>query len=127
MKFETFIDSKWNNYWIKEGTLNIYVRKTPAIFKAKWGDFQLASLSNDNPGHGDLARFLNKWEKHYQFYVENVLNPRLEVFLLGRSYVAVNEKVCLKPWPPCMLGPDPSTIADLFRIVQNYHNGETHD
>jgi hypothetical protein len=127
MKFETFVNSKWNNYWIKEGTLQIYVRKTPSIFKDKWGDFQLASLVNEVPGHGDLKIFLDKWEKHYQFYIENVLNPRLERFLLKRQYVAVNKRICLAPYPPCMLGPDPAMIGDLFRIVKEYHSGDKHD
>lgn len=127
MNFEKFRDSSWRNYWIREGTLNIYVRKTPEQFKKKWGNFQLASLSNDNPGKGDLKKFLDKWEKHYQFYIENVLNPRLEKFFLKRLYKPVNKEICVSPYPPCLLGPDPETISDLFRIVVEYHNGEEHD
>jgi hypothetical protein len=127
MNFETFIKSSWHNYWIKEGTLNIYVRKTPPIFRNKWGDFQLASLSNDKPGNGDLKRFLDKYELIYQFYIENILNPRLERFFLKRSYRVMNDIVCLKPYPPCMLSPSPDMLADLIKIVRQFHSGEEHD
>jgi len=127
MKFETFVNSTWHNYWVKEGTLNLYVRKTPAQFKHKWGDFQLASMSNDKPGNGDLTRFLNYWEGKYQFYIENVLNPRLEVYFRKRGYRTMNYEVCLKPYPPCFLSPEPELLNALVKIVQDYYHGEEND
>jgi hypothetical protein len=103
MKFEEFVRSNWNNWWIQEGHLKIYVRRTPKRFEDRWGDYQLASMSNDiAPGKGALKNFLDKYEPLYQFYIENVLNPQLAVFFLKRGYRIVSGVEA-----PCMMGPKP--------------------
>jgi hypothetical protein len=127
MNFEQFIQSQWRNYWIDEGTLRIYVRKTPEKYRYRWGDIQLASMENKNPGKGDLAKFLNKWELCYQFYIENVFNLELEKFFLKRGYIQVNEQLCLPKYPSCLMGPDSAIINDMRKIVMEYYTGDKDD
>jgi hypothetical protein len=125
LNFEQFTKSELKNEWIKEGRLEIYVRRTPEGYKDRWGDYQLASMTNAKPGKGALQNFLNKWERHYQFYIENVLNPRLVKFFLRRNYkIVTHETMTAQSNPPCMMGPDPKIIMDLFAIVKEYHSGD---
>lgn len=91
--FEEFAKGAARNSWIKEGTLEMYVRRN--YFEgAEWAhiDFDLARLSNERPGNGDLKRFLDKWEPTYTFFIENVSNPRLAAFLLKRGYVIMQKR-----------------------------------
>jgi hypothetical protein len=106
VNFETFIKLNLRNEWLQEyRSLRLYVRKTPEGFKDKWGDYQLASMTSNIPGSGLLTRFLNRYEKKYQFYIENILNPRLITFFEKRGYKVVNDP--LKQGSPCMMGPKP--------------------
>lgn len=87
MTFEEFINTKVRNFWIEEpGGLAIYVRKS--ILPGR-GDYELANMSAEHPGNGALTKFLDKYEKHYSFLVENVFNPRLAKFLERRGYKQV--------------------------------------
>jgi len=77
-------------------TLTLYVRRTPVAFRRTHGDIQIANIINKNPGKGELTRFLDNWsacavgmsdnENRLRFYFENVLNPRLAQYLVGRGY-----------------------------------------
>lgn len=96
MDFETFTKQHMvNRSWIKEGEgkqrLRIYVRRTYEGLRDVYGDYQLANITAVSPGNGGLTRFLNKWEPHYTFYVENVLNVGLRRYLERRGYVGDNE------------------------------------
>jgi hypothetical protein len=109
MTFNEFLNSEWQNYWIEEPGIRIYIRKTPKRFKHKWGDLQLASLSAKKPGDGALTRFLLKYEPKYQFYIENVFEQRLVSFFQNRGYVILNKEWYPFPQhPACMIGPDPN-------------------
>lgn len=91
--FEEFAKGTARNCWIKEGTLEMYFRRN--FFEGEgWAhiDFDLASMSNSKPGKGDLKRFLDKWEPHYTFFIENVSNTRLAAFLLKRGYVIMQNR-----------------------------------
>jgi hypothetical protein len=105
MNFDEFTKSLWYNHWIdEEGHLKMYVRRTPPRFKHRWGNYQLASMSNEiAPGKGALKKFLDKYEPTYQFYIENLLNPQLAVFFLKRGY-----RIVSGDHAPCMMGPDPN-------------------
>lgn len=101
MNFEQFIKSRLSNAWITEyRTLKIYVRRTHPRMREHWGDYQLASMSSTIMGTGLLTKFLNKYEPKYQFYIENLLNPRLFEYFKRRGYIILEEKQ-----PQCMLGP----------------------
>jgi hypothetical protein len=110
MNLEEFINSAWQNFWIHEPGLQIYIRKTPKKYKHKWGDLQLASISAEKPGNGALTRFLDKYEPKYQFYLENVFEERLVKFFQNRGYVILNKIWYPFPqYPACMMGLDPNT------------------
>lgn len=91
--FEEFAKGTARTSWIKEGTLEIYMRRN--YFEGEgWAhiDFDLASVSNSKPGNGDFKRFLDRWEPIYTFFIENVSNPRLAAFLLKRGYVIMQRR-----------------------------------
>jgi hypothetical protein len=103
MIFKNFSESEFRNAWVMEyETLRLYIRRSPPSMKHRWGDFQLASMINEKPGTGLLTRFLDTWEPKYQFYIENILNPRLFEYFKRRGYTILEEKE-----PQCMLGPLP--------------------
>jgi len=89
---------KMGNEWLQaapSSTLTLYVRRTPVAFRRTHGDIQIANMINEKPGKGDLTRFLDAWsacsadsesENRLRFYFENILNPRLAQFLVGRGY-----------------------------------------
>jgi hypothetical protein len=72
--------------------LNLYLRKN----RVHKGTIDLATLTNDNPGHGALKAFIGQFEDlvksygHKRIYVENVLNPRLEKFLRAHKYIKLS-------------------------------------
>lgn len=92
MTFDQFVMSPVRNAWITAGRgdrLSMYIRKPmPHGPRAAIGvDFELANLSAEHPGHGALTGFLDRWEPHYSFLVECIVNPRLHGYLIGRGYV----------------------------------------
>lgn len=86
--FEQFVNQRVRNLWIKEPGIQIYVRKS--LTKER-GDFELANMNADRPGKGALTNFLDKYEGQYQFFVENIQEPRLEAYLLRRGYERVGD------------------------------------
>lgn len=72
--------------WIKEPGLRIYIR---GPHFARGADFILANIEANKPGAGALTRWLDEYEPQFRFYIENVLNPRLERWLALRGYTVV--------------------------------------
>jgi len=83
--------------WISEPGIRIYIRKG---WLATHGDYVLANMEARKPGKGALTAFLDRWEPHYRFSIENVINPRLIPYFERRGYTSVNWKGFR-----CMLGP----------------------
>lgn len=82
--FEEFIKSGKKNAWIAEPGIVLYVRKS---VPSRGTDYDLASMTADNPGNKALTKFLDKYELKYSFFIENVLQPnRLGKYLLKRKY-----------------------------------------
>lgn len=100
MTFEQFTKRPLlRNQWIEEKSgLHIYVRRSRMY---DHGDYMLANMFHESPGQGNLTRFLDEWEPKYRFFVENIMNPRLEKYLERRGYELGNPLALL----PCMLGP----------------------
>jgi hypothetical protein len=105
MTFAQFRLTAYRNSWCyEEKGLEIYVRRS--IPKLRRGDYELANMTNNNRGNGSLTDFLNRWEPEYQFYVENIVNDRLEAYLFRRGYsYIIPPPLSLSDPPPCMLGP----------------------
>lgn len=83
MTFEEFLVSAFRNAWVQEPGIEIYVRKSIRIGV----DIDLANMNADIMGSGSLTKFLNKYEPHHVFCVENVHNPRLIPYLKRRAYM----------------------------------------
>jgi hypothetical protein len=82
-EFEAFLKGPQRNAWIEvENGLRLYVRKS-ARFP---GVITLASMESENPGSGQLTKFLDKNEPNQKFEVENILNERLIPYLKKRGY-----------------------------------------
>lgn len=81
MNFKEFTQSSLPNAWIKEPGIDLYVRKS-----IRPCDFDLANLSAVHPGHGAFTRFLDAYEPHFTFFVENIMNQRLISYLGKRGY-----------------------------------------
>jgi hypothetical protein len=75
-KFQDFVDSDFFNRseWVKEFGVRIYVRKPVSALHS--ADFEIANIEADNPGRGNLTKFL----------YENVMNERLLAYLVRRGY-----------------------------------------
>lgn len=97
MKFAQFVASPLRNDWIKEPGISIYIRR--AIRKD--ADYDLANMQSTDPGKGSLTRFLDTYEPHYKFYIENIFNERLIPYFLRRGYNFANGHT----EPQCMVGP----------------------
>jgi hypothetical protein len=85
-KFQDFVDSDFFNRseWVKEFGVRIYVRKPVSALHS--ADFEIANIEADNPGRGNLTKFLNEYEPKYSFLYENVMNERLLAYLVRRGY-----------------------------------------
>jgi hypothetical protein len=107
MDFEQFTKSGLPNGWVVEyRILHFYVRRTDPRIKYKLGDFQLVSMRNSVPGSGLLTTFLNKWERTYQFYIENIFEKRLYDYFKERKYSVIDGNR-----PYCVLGPMPTELT----------------
>lgn len=89
MNFEQFTKSDKRNAWIYDHKIDMYVRR--CTLPNRKADYELANLSAKYPGHGFFTEFLDEWEPIYSFYIENVINKRLERFLIRRGYQPVND------------------------------------
>ncbi len=76
-------NSRVRGTWIREPGISIYVRKS---VPGRETDFDLASMEADEQGGGALTQFLDKYEPHCRFYVENVLTKRLVEYFKRRGY-----------------------------------------
>jgi hypothetical protein len=88
MNFTEFTESGAPNAWIKEPSLNLYVRNTKHI-NFRTTDFDLANLSALHPGHGAFTLFLDTYEPNHTFFVEHIMNKRLVGYLMERGYEVV--------------------------------------
>ena len=87
MTFDEFMrDSACRNEWVHEPGLSIYIRKTPAPCRDRWGDIQIANVTAAMPGAGAFTAFMDRIELGYSVYVENVINMRLDTWLARRGY-----------------------------------------
>lgn len=103
MNFEQFVESGMRNAWIEEPGISLYVRKS--FLPKLRGDYELANMTATKKGTGSLANFLNRWESKYQFFIENVLDPKFNQYWLDRGYTMLS-----KGPPACFLGPDKNTL-----------------
>lgn len=84
MTFEEFLNQrKQRNAWVQEPGIEIYVRGSIRIGV----DIDLANMNADVMGQGALTKFLDKYEPHHVFCVENIHNPRLAAYLKRRGYL----------------------------------------
>lgn len=72
--------------WITEPGLALYVRKPLEGVRPPGVDFDLADMTATKPGQGAFSAFLDRNEARYGFWVENIINPRLIVYLERRGY-----------------------------------------
>lgn len=86
---------------VEPGPLALYVRRAlhPDV------DFDLANMNAKTPGKGALTAFLDKYEPHYVFRIENILNKRLVPFFLKRGYTIVPNPHDPENAYPCLIGP----------------------
>lgn len=109
--FRKFLKSPLRNAWIMErtgnsSTLHVYVRRS--IIPSHEADFDLANMHASKPGRGALTRFLDRWEPFYRFRIEQVLNPRLEAYLMRRGYTIQSRDLASIP---TLIGPKPTQPA----------------
>lgn len=84
MNFAQFVANKdLDRAWIRERGIDLYVRRS--ILPGR-GQFEIANMLAKRPGKGSLTRFLDMYEPQYSFFIENVLEPRLEAYLMRRGY-----------------------------------------
>ncbi len=73
--------------------LKLYVRKPWAKLRPHV-DVELATIDAENPGQGALTAFLDKYEKVYNIYVENALEPRFQAYFVRRGYHLARHDFC---------------------------------
>ena len=83
MNFKQFLWSNHRNAWLREPGIELYVRRSIRIGV----DIDLANMNADTMGSGSLTKFLDKYEPHHVFCVENIHNPRLPAYLERRGYL----------------------------------------
>ena len=84
MTFEHFLQQRrQRNAWLREPGIDIYLRRSIRIGV----DIDLANMNAAVLGQGALTRFLDKYEPHHVFCVENIHNPRLPAYLKRRGYM----------------------------------------
>jgi hypothetical protein len=87
--FSTFLVSNVPNEWVRYGKhLHLYVRRTrsPALWRNRYGDIQIANMTSNQPGSGELTKFFDEYEPLLCIYLENVMNKRLVKFYERRGY-----------------------------------------
>lgn len=97
MNLETFIKSGIHNQWIKEGRgLSVYVRQGRRYIKGTYyNTLDLATITSNKPGSGQLTPFIEKSEAlalkyHFEMiFIENVLNERLLGWFERRRYTKI--------------------------------------
>lgn len=92
MRFEQFIVSKENRAWVTVPGLKIYVRRPRWQLRGPGVDFELASMDARTPGRGALTKFLDKYESQFGFFVQSIINERLQAYLARRGYVVVSHE-----------------------------------
>lgn len=88
-----FLDSQDRNLWIKEGCIEVYVRKSRRVRDGVWYEaLDVANLTSDKPGSGSLANVMLYIEENAKaanrqcIFVENVINDRLIGWLERHGY-----------------------------------------
>lgn len=81
--FDNFLAGTMLSSWVREPGIELYVRRSIRVGV----DIDLANMNADKMGQGSLTRFLDKYEPHHIFCVENIHNPRLPSYLARRGYV----------------------------------------
>lgn len=112
-ELEHFLASANHNSWLSLGPMRVYCRKGHHIIQANAVDcFDIASVevARGQRGRGHFLRFittltevLKKHKSIQSIYVENVLNPRLERFLLRHGFSVSN--------PPGIRAPVPNSLS----------------
>lgn len=87
--FDDFVASNLRNCKVTQDGLLLYVRRP--FGKRHNADFELAGIDALVPGSGALTAFMNKYGNHYNFFVENILEPRLVPFFERFGYRIVGE------------------------------------
>lgn len=96
-----FIKWKTINQWFENDVWKVYVRKQKQFDNGKLRVILcLASVEVYDKWKWTFTKFLtwieNLW---YTIYIENVLNPRLEIFFSKRNwYKRINEICFIKEW-----------------------------
>jgi len=97
MKFEQFIVGKEDRAWVRAPGLSIYVRRAASRIRGinirgPGVDFELASMDATKPGNGALTKFLDKYEPQFGFFVQSIINERLQAYLARRGYTVVSHE-----------------------------------
>ncbi len=102
------LDFPERNKWLRFGPLEVYLRKSQIPFDIG-PNLQIANVSvaEKSQRKGHFKRFLSEAEiyakeaNYKAVYVENIINPVLEAFLIKQGYVQYH-KPGLSDYPPCM-------------------------
>lgn len=100
MNLQEFMESKAKNIWVNEGRNAFYVRKGKHVInKEVQNTLDLANIDvaeeETLQTAFEIHNFINLCEQtakdnNLTFYVENVLNPKLEGYLKRRKYESDN-------------------------------------
>ena len=95
MNLLQFLAQPQSNLWISERNIKVYVRKSMRYIP--WTlvpclDLANVEVTESKRGQGIFTAFLSKFETEAAklkriVYVESILEPRLEKFLLARGYL----------------------------------------
>ena len=90
---EAIETARFASEWFKVGKLELYLRRRPLLTIANM------RTTDGVMGRGLLTAFLDEVEPHYNVYIENVINPRLNGYFLRRGYELIEQPYAFQP--PC--------------------------
>jgi GNAT superfamily N-acetyltransferase len=106
MNLDQFLSSKWPpNIWIREHSINVYVRKSVRLIGTETYpmlDIGSVEVEEEERGKGIFTAFLSRFEKEAKklgrgVYIESILNPRFQKFLLTKGYALVPRTSDISP------------------------------
>ena len=106
MNLDQFLASKWPpNMWIREHSINVYLRKSVRLIGTEtYSMLDIGSVEVDDNGRGKgiFTAFLKRFEQESKklkrgVYIESILNPRFQKYLLKKGYTLVPRTSDISP------------------------------